>query len=217
MSPVTQGPMGRLTSGLRLVSRNPNHFRNGRWFLLAEGGVLIALGTAGFISAATHPDAPPTGAPVLVLALTPWHSAILFGSGMLAVFGVLQRRAAIAVTALSAVVFVALVIIGAVSAAHQVPGPLGFEPRDIVLHGVLAVTNFAVLYWLIPDVLEGPDWVPRLGTRPQHRPEPTSPPAGPIPLGSDDPITPAANATAPEPKARGTTHPQQSHTERSSP
>ena len=161
MSPVTQGPMGRLTSGLRLVSRNPSHFRNGRWFLLADGVLLIALGTAGFVSAATHPNAPPTGAPVLVLALTPWHSALLFGFGVLAVLGVLQRRAAIAVAALSAVVFVALVIIGAIFAAHHVPGPLGFEPRDIVLHGVLAMANFAVLYWLIPDVLEGPDWVPR--------------------------------------------------------
>jgi Domain of unknown function (DUF4383) len=181
MSPVTQGSMGRFTSGLRLVSRNPSHFRNGRWFLLAEGVLLVALGTAGFVSAATHPDAPPTGAPVLVLALTPWHSAILFGFGVLAVFGVLQRRAAIAVTALSAVVFVALVIIGAVSAAHQVPGPLGFEPRDIVLHGVLAVATFAVLYWLIPDVLEGPEWVPRRGTQTRHHPEPNAPPAGPVP------------------------------------
>jgi len=181
MSPVTQGPMGRLTSGLRLVSRNPSHFRNGRWFLLAEGVLLVALGTAGFICAATHPDAPPTGAPVLVLALTPWHSAILFGFGVLAVFGVLQRRAAIIVTALSAVVFVALVIIGAIFAAHQVPGPLGFEPRDIVLHGVLAVANFAVLYWLIPDVMEGPDWVPRRATQTRHRPEPNAPPAGPVP------------------------------------
>lgn len=54
MSPLTQGPMGRLTSGLRLVSRNPKHFRNGRWFLLAQGVLLIALGTAGFVSAATQ-------------------------------------------------------------------------------------------------------------------------------------------------------------------
>lgn len=181
MSPLTEGPMGRLTSGLRLVSRNPNHFRTGRWFLLAEGVLLIALGIAGFVSATTHPDAPPTGAPVLVLALTPWHSAVLLGFGMLATLGALQRRAAISVTALGAVIFVALVIIGAVSAAHHAPGPLGFEPRDIVLHGLLAAANFAVLYWLIPDALEGPDWVPRRGAHTPHRPEPTTPPTGPVP------------------------------------
>ncbi len=173
--------MGRSTSGLRLVSRNPSHFRNGRWFLLAQGAVLVGLGSAGFISAATHPHAPPAGAPVLGLALTPWHSALLFGFGVLAVFGVLQRRAAIAVTALSAVAFLALVIIGAVFAAHHAPGPFGFEPRDIVLHGVLAVVTFAVLYWLIPDVLEGPAWVSRRETRARHRPERHAPATRPRP------------------------------------
>lgn len=181
MSPVTQGPMGRSTSGLRLVSRNPSHFRNGRWFLLAEGALLIGLGSAGFVSAATHPHAPPTGAPVLGLALTPWHSVVLFGSGVLAVFGVLQRRVAITVTALSAVTFLALVIIGAVLSAHHAPGPLGFEPRDIVLHSVLAVATLAVLYWLIPDVLEGPDWVSRRGTRARHRSKPYAPVTRPGP------------------------------------
>jgi hypothetical protein len=179
MSPVTQGPVGRLTSGLRLVSRNPGHFRQGRWFLLTEGVLLIALGTAGVVSAATHPDSPPAGAPVLVLALTPWHSAILLGFGVLAVAGTLQRHAAIIVTALGAVGFVILVFIGAVTAVHRAPGPLGFEPRDIVLHGVLAAANFAVLYWLIPDVLEGPDWERRPGSRSQHSPPPNSTPSAP--------------------------------------
>lgn len=169
MSPITRGPMGNLTSGLRLVSRKPSHFRSGRWFLLADGVLLVALGVAGFVSAALHPDAPPTGAPVLWLALTPWHSALLAGLGALAVIGVVQRHAAIAAAALCTVVFAALVIIGAVAAAHHAPGPLGFEARDIVLHGVLAVISFAVLYWLLPDVLEGPDWVPRNETGNQAR------------------------------------------------
>ncbi|WP_406813627.1 DUF4383 domain-containing protein [Mycobacterium sp. M23085] len=156
--------MGSSTSGLRLVSRKPSHFRSGRWYLLADGVLLIGLGVAGFVSAAFHPHAPPTGAPVLWLALTPWHSALLAGLGALAVIGVVQRHAAIAATALCTVVFAALVIIGAVAAAHHAPGPLGFEARDIVLHGVLAAISFAVLYWLLPDVLEGPDWVPRKQT-----------------------------------------------------
>jgi hypothetical protein len=179
MSPVTQGPVGRLTSGLRLVSRNPAHFRRGRWFLLAEGLLLIALGTAGFVSAATHPDSPPAGAPVLVLALTPWHSAILLGFGVLAAAGTLQRHAAIIVTALGAVGFVILVFIGAVAAVHRAPGPLGFEPRDIVLHGVLAAANFAVLYWLIPDALEGPDWEPRTWKPQSTQPAAELPPPAP--------------------------------------
>ncbi len=161
MSPLTRGRVGRETSGLRLSSRNPSHFRTGRSFLLAEGVLLIALGIAGFVSAATYPDAAPGGAPVLLLALTPWHSATLLGFGLLAVLGALRRRAATAVTLLGTVVFLVLTVVGAVAAAHHAPGPLGLEPRDIVLHAALAAVNFAVFYWLIPDVLEGPDWIRR--------------------------------------------------------
>ena len=175
MSPVTQSPFGRLTSGLRQVSRNPGHFRTGRKLLLAEGILLIALGIAEFVSEATHPDAT-VGA--LVLAMTPWHSAMLLGYGVLAILGSLRRRAAITVTAIGAVAFAVLVIVGAVAAAHHAPCPLGLEPRDIVLHGALAALNFAVLYWLIPDVLEGPDWIRSPGlesvtgpTRRRRRPE----------------------------------------------
>lgn len=161
MAPLTRGPVGRLTSGLRLTSRNAPHFRTGRPFLFVEGAALAALGAWGFISAATHPHAGPTGAPVSMLALTPWHSAVLVVIGVLAMLGVLQRHAAVVVTAVSAVVFLLLVFLGAVAAAHHAPGPLGFDNGDIVLHGVLAATNIGLLYWLIPDVLEGPDWVRR--------------------------------------------------------
>ncbi|WP_165774204.1 DUF4383 domain-containing protein [Mycolicibacterium sphagni] len=141
----------------------------GRWFLLAEGVLLIALGIAGFASDAMHPDATPVGsALVSVLAMTHWHSAILLSFGVLAMLSSLRRRAAITITAVGAVVFAGLVIVGAVAAAHHAPGPLGLEPRDIVLHGVLAAANLAVLYWLIPDVLEGPDWIRRPGSQTAH-------------------------------------------------
>ncbi|WP_431239483.1 DUF4383 domain-containing protein [Mycolicibacterium aichiense] len=182
--------MGRWTSGLRLVSRNPGHFRRGRWFLLAEGLLLIALGAAGFISAATHPGYPPVGAPVLVLALTPWHSAVLLGFGVLAVVGTLHRRAAVVVTGMGAAGFLILLFIGAVTAAHHAPGPLGFNARDIVLHGVIAAANFAILYWLIPDALEGPDWEPRPGTR-THDGSTPSPPASAADTGAGRESAPA--------------------------
>ena len=189
---------------MRLVSRNPGHFRNGRWFLLAEGLVLIGLGICGFVSAAMHPDAPPTGAPVLVLALTPWHSAILLGFGALTLAGTLHRRLAIAVSAAAAVVFMLLVIAGAVAAAHHAPGPLGFEARDIVLHGVLAASNFAVLYWLIPDVLEGPDWVKRPRAASAALDEPNTPPRSDRPHPDSDSD---ANANPPNVPAAEATHP----------
>lgn len=159
MSPTTRGPFGRFTAGMHLVSRGPSHFDSGRRYLVAEGLLSIAVGIAGFVSVAMHPGFPPTGATVLFLTLTPWQSVILVGFGIVAVAGSLRRGAAITVTAVAAVAFVLLAIIGAVAAAHHDPGPLGFDTADIVLHGVLASANFALLYWLIPDVLEGPDWV----------------------------------------------------------
>ena len=175
MSPVTRSTHGHSTSGLRQVTRNPEHFRLGRWYLLAEGVLLIALGIAGFASDATHPEAARAGAPVLVLAMTPWHSAALLGFGLLAAFSSLRRRAAITVTSAGAVTFAVLVIAEAVAATHHAPGPLGLEPRDIMLHGGLAALNFAVLYWLIPDVLEGLDWVRPPRSREHHQPDTSMP------------------------------------------
>ncbi len=208
MSPVTQSPNGRLTSGLRQVSRNPGHFRMGRWYLLAEGLLLIALGIAGFASDAMHPGAAPAGAPVLVLAMTPWHSAILFGFGLLAALSSLRRRAAITVTVAGAVTFAVLVIVGAVAAAHHAPGPLGLEPRDIVLHGALAALNFAVLYWLIPDVLEGPDWIRRPRSRERHRPDTSTPPPARVASASPDVPTGAfAEHSNDRPDSRADSHP----------
>ncbi|MDQ2884440.1 MAG: hypothetical protein M3Y48_25730 [Actinomycetota bacterium] len=52
--------------------------------LLIEDAVLAALGVWGLIAAAVHPGAGPAGAPVLVLALTPAHSGVLLGFGVLA-------------------------------------------------------------------------------------------------------------------------------------
>ena len=182
---------------MRLVSRNPGHFRNGRWFLLAEGLALTALGIGGFVSAATHSYTPPTGAPVLILALTPWHSAFLLVFGILAVAGTFHRRAAIFVTAAAAAVFAFAMIVGAVAVAHHAPGPLGFEARDIVLYGVLAAANFAILYWLIPDILEGPDWIKRPRAAPARPVEPNTPPAVQTAhqdSDSDTPDVPAAEA-----------------------
>lgn len=205
MSPVTRSRYGRLTSDLRQVSRNPGHFRVGRWYLTAEGVLLVALGVAGFASDAMNPDAAPVGASVLLLQLTPWHSAVLCGFGVLAILGSMQRRAAITVTTLGAVGFAVLVIVGAVASAHHAPGPLGFEPRDIVLHGALAALNFAVLYWLIPDVLEGPDWIVRPGLLQRKRPD--SPTPAPARVESASPHLPAGAVaeagTSPEPSATG--------------
>jgi hypothetical protein len=89
---------------------------------------------------------------------------------LLAILSTLRRRTSVTLTALATVMFFVMVIIGSVAAAHATPGPLGFDPRDIVLHAVIAAVNLALLMWLIPDLVEGPAWTPRRGYR---RQEPT--------------------------------------------
>lgn len=159
--PVTAGAVPGVTSDLRRVRWDPGRFRSGRWFLLAEGVLVAAFGAAGLVSAALHPHAGPTGTPVLGLTSTPTHSAILLVLGLLAVAAVLHRRAAVTVTALSAVAYTMLLFVGSVATARTKPTPLGFHAADIVLHGVLAVVNLALLMWLIPDELGDEAWVPR--------------------------------------------------------
>jgi Domain of unknown function (DUF4383) len=161
--PVTAGHVPGLTSRLRRVPMDPRRFRSGRWLLLIEGVLVSAFAVAGLVSAALHPYADPTGTPVLGLATTPAHSAVLLGLGVVAVASVGKRRAAVAVTALSAVVYTMLLFFSSVATARGMPTPLGLHAADILLHGVLAVVNLALLMWLIPDELGDEPWLRRRG------------------------------------------------------
>ncbi|OBH89411.1 DUF4383 domain-containing protein [Mycobacterium sp. E2733] len=131
--------------------------------LLGEGALVSAFGTAGLVSAVLHRHAGPTGTPILGLASTPAHSAILLALGVLAIAAAGNRRAAVTVTALSAVAYLLLLFFSSVATARTVPTPLGFHAADIVLHGLLGVVNFALLMWLIPDELGDEAWVRRRG------------------------------------------------------
>jgi hypothetical protein len=159
--PVTAGHVPGLTSGLRRVPTDPSRFRSGRWFLLAEGALVSAFGGAGLVAAALYPHAGPTGAPVLGLASTPAHSGLLLAFGLVAIAAVGNRRAAVTVTALSAVAYLMLLFFSSVATARTMPTPMGFHAADILLHGVLAMVNLALLMWLIPDELGDEVWAPR--------------------------------------------------------
>jgi len=159
--PVTAGHVPGMTSGLRVVRMDPGRFHGGRWFLLAEGLLVSAFGIAGLVSAALHPHAGPTGAPVFGLAATPLYSGMLLAFGVAAMACAQNRRAAITVTALSAVAYTILLFISSVATARDKPTPLGFHAAEVLLHGVLAVVNLALLMWLIPDELGDPARVPR--------------------------------------------------------
>lgn len=174
---------------------DPRRFRSGRWLLLAEGVLVSAFGVAGLISAALQPHEEPTGAPVLGLATTVPHSAILLGFGLAAVAAVGNRRAAITVTALSAIAYLMLLFFSSVATARANPTPLGFHAAHIVLHAVLGVVNLALLMWLIPDELGDEAWGPRPG-RSRDRRSPSAVEAVTEPTaGTSCP----ASATKPEP------------------
>ncbi|ORW24593.1 hypothetical protein AWC19_08780 [Mycobacterium palustre] len=178
---------------MRRVRTDPGHFRSGRRWLLAEGVLVSAFGIAGLISSALQPHAGPTGAPVLGFATTPTHSAVLLALGLVAIAAVGNRRAAVTVTALSVVAYMMLLFFSSVASARAKPTPLGFHPADILLHGVLAVVNLALLMWLIPDELGDEAWVPRRRRRrdydrrrPPAREAVSEPDAQPSP--TDDPV-----------------------------
>lgn len=166
MSPTTKSPFCGKDSALKPVSRSPSHFRTGRVVLLIEGAVLAILGVWGSIAASVQPNPGPAGASVLVLALTPAHSGVLLGFGVLAGLSAWWRRSALIVTGVGAVGFLLLFAVGTVASARSAPGPLGFDPGDSVLHVVFMALNLALLMWLAAETLEGPRWVRR-------RPAPT--------------------------------------------
>lgn len=215
--PVTAGHVPGLTSGLRRIPMDPVRFHSGRWFLLAEGVLVSTFGIAGLISAALHPHAGPTGAPVLGLATTPAHSAILLAFGVAGIAAIGTRRAAITVTALSAIAYFMLLFFSSVATARAKPTPLGFHAADIVLHGVLGVVNLALLMWLIPDELGDEAWGPRRGRSRNRRQlsafeAVTEPAAGSMSAASatkPGPPSAAAAASAQESGAHGRPPPHQ--------
>src|ERR1700757_3801252 len=171
--PVTAGHVPGMTSGLRRVPMDPVRFHSGRWFLLAEGVLVSLLGIAGLVFAALHPHAENTRAPVSGVVSTPAHSAILLVLGIVAIAAVGNRRAAVAVTALSAVGYLVLLFVSSVGAAHGLPTPSEWQSAGVLLHGVLAAVNLALLMGLIPDELGDEVWAPRRRRRRAHS-EPTT-------------------------------------------
>lgn len=175
---------------------DPGRFHSGRWMLLAQGVLVCALGIGGLIADMLHPHAGPTGARFLGLASTWPHNTMLVAFGVVAIAAVGNRRAAVVVTASSAVAYTILLFVTSVATARSRPTPLGFHAADIVLHGVLAVANLALLMWLIPDELGDEVWAPR---RREERSQDQPPPAPGSPAPRRDPSDPPASAPPSQP------------------
>lgn len=168
--PITNSSRPR--SGLRPVNVDPTHYRSGRWFLLAEGLVLIGVGLTALVEYWSGATGTPDGLPVLWLRVAPLHAAVLLAYGVAAVACVPWRRAATAVVAAGAIGFLLLFAIGTPAAAGATagvrgaaaepgPGPWGMDLGDSTLHTALLVYNLALLFWLATTALQGRVWVRR--------------------------------------------------------
>jgi hypothetical protein len=142
------------------VSPNPYRFRTGRVVIVLEGLLLLGLGIWGLAAASGGP-APPAGAPVGLLQLTPAHAGLLLGTGVLALVCCARRRSALAFVTVQSVGYLALFLIGLVDAARPIPTALGFDYTDAILHGALMVVGLGLGMWMAGEGLEGRWWVRR--------------------------------------------------------
>ena len=163
MARDTRGPVPGATSGLRRVSLNPPHWRQARWLLAAEAAAAAMVGVAGLIGVAVAPGG--SGFRVAGVPLTPALSAVMLGIGAAAAAAMIHRRAAKLFSAGVTAAAVALMVICAVAAAHHDPGPLGFTAPAILIWAVLFCYNLGLGMWLLPDQIQGPEWLPRRNNR----------------------------------------------------
>jgi hypothetical protein len=149
---------GRQSSRLRQVDLDPGHYRSGRWVLLTQGLVLSGLGAAGLVESLSRAW-PAGGAQVLMLRLTPLHSAVLLVFGLAAVVAPIRRRATNWVTGLSLIAAVLGFTIGVTAATNGPAGLWGLDFGDAWLHAAVMIVDLCLLVWLMPDELQDPGWV----------------------------------------------------------
>lgn len=165
MARDTRGPMPPQTAGLRRVSLNPSHWRQGRVLLAGEAVATGALGAAGLIGVLVrHRQG---GWSVLGVPLTPALSVVMLVIAALAALSFMHRRTAKVFTLAMGAAAVALMIICSVAAVHHDPGPMGFTAPAILLWMILFCWSIACAMWILPDQIQGPAWVPQ--RRRRHR------------------------------------------------
>jgi hypothetical protein len=138
------------------VNATRARFRVAHVALLGQGLVLGMLG--GFAlawSMAANLRFGREGIPVLCLLVTPAHGGLLLIGGALAVVACLGRWTTVGVAVVAVAGWGTLAVISAVEAAHHAPGALGFDHRDTVLYGILALYNLTLCVLLAPAVRDG--------------------------------------------------------------
>lgn len=159
MARDTRGPLPPETDDLRRVSLNPPHWRQARRLLAAGAALTGLLGVAGLIGVMV--DDRHEGWRVLGVPLTVSLSVVLLLIGCAAALACTRRQAAKFFTLTMSAATVAVMIICGVAAVHHDPGPLGFTAPAILLWTALFCWSIASAMWVMPDQIQGPDWVSR--------------------------------------------------------
>jgi hypothetical protein len=127
-------------------------FRTVHIALLAQG---LAIGVVGGFALAwsmANLHFGLEGIPVLGLAVTPLHGALLMAGGALSILACLGRWPTVVFSLLATAGWATLTVVCAVQASHHAPGPLGFDPRDTMLYAVLGIYNLALCLLLAPTL-----------------------------------------------------------------
>jgi hypothetical protein len=131
---------------------SPNRFRVAHLALLGQGLFIGILGGFALAWSMANLHFGPEGMPVFGLAVTPLHGGLLMACGSLAVLSCLGRWTTLGFSLIAAAGWATLTVVCAVEAAHHTPGILGFDPRDTLLYGALAIYNLALIGWLAPTL-----------------------------------------------------------------
>ncbi|WP_142391350.1 hypothetical protein [Mycobacterium sp. ENV421] len=168
MARDTRGPVPGETDDLRRVSLNPPHWREARRMLAAEAAVLAVLAVITLVMAITAGSRTP-GPQILDIGVSAPLGWTLLGAAVAAGVAVVWRRAARVITATLSIGAVLLVVICAVAAVHHTH-LFGSTTPVLLVWALVFCYNFAVAIWLVPNHIEGPDWIARRTARPaaQH-------------------------------------------------
>ena len=104
------------------------------------------FGGAGLAWSMANPQFGAEGAPILLLRVTPMHCALMLGVGVLTILASLGR-AALVFSRIASFGWLTLMVACIWQATGHQPGPLGFDSRDSLLYGALALYNLALVLW----------------------------------------------------------------------
>lgn len=168
MARDTQGPVPGATDGMRRVSLTAPHWRGARRMLAAQAVVLAVL--AVLTLAVTMVSAPHTRGPQIVgIGVGATLGWTLLGAAVAAGVAVMWRRVALVVTSVLSIAALTLVVTCAVAVVHGAH-PFGSTAPVLLVWASLCCYNFAVAMWLVPDQIEGPDWITERTSRSAGQP-----------------------------------------------